>query len=347
MKIPKPERLPSGSYRVRLRLDGQSVSITKPTEREAIREAELIKAQHRNDIKTRPTGGNKTLHAAIDDYIASRENVLSPSTIRGYREIQRNRFKAYHNKPIGSTNWQRAVNDESKLVSAKTVKNAWGFIRSVLMENGLDVSVRLQAVPAAEKEWLTPEQIPVFLEAVKGLPCEIPALLALSSLRKSELLGLDWENVDMYNKIIHVRGAAVRGPDESFVKREQNKTGASTRDVPMIPQLYDALNAVKDKSGPVITCHYQTPYKQIKAVCDRLGIPNMGLHGLRHSFASLCYSIGLSELETMEIGGWSDYGTMRRIYTHLSENDRRKSGDKFTDFFKNAHENAHNNLKTR
>lgn len=343
MKIPKPEKLPSGSYRVRLRLDGQSVSITKPTEREAIKAAELIKAQHRNDIKTRPTGGAVKLTAAIDDYIKERENVLSPSTIRGYREIQRNRFKAYHNKAIGSTNWQKAVNEESRICSPKTVKNAWGFIRSVLTENGLDVTVRLPAVPARDKDWLEPEQIPVFMEAIKGQPCEIPALLALSSLRKSELLGLDWENVDMKNRIIHVRGAAVRGPGESFVKRDQNKTGASTRDVPMIPQLYDALAAVENKSGPVITCHYQTPYKQIKAMCDRLGFPNVGLHGLRHSFASLCYHLGMSELETMEMGGWSDYQTMRKIYTHLSENDRAKSADKFTDFFKNAHGNAHGN----
>lgn len=341
MKIPKPEKLPSGSYRVRLRLDGQSISITKPTEREAIKAAELIKAQHRNDIKTTPTGGAVKLTAAVDAYIAARENVLSPSTVRGYREIQRNRFKAYHAKPIGSINWQRAVNDESRLCSPKTLKNAWGFIRSVLAENGLDVSARLPSVPPAEKEWLQPEQIPVFLEAVKGQPCEIPALLALSSLRKSELLGLEWDNVDLDARVIHVRGARVRGENETFVKRVQNKTGASVRDVPMIPQLYDALSAVEEKSGSVIKCHYQTPYKQIRALCERVGLPNVGLHGLRHSFASLCYHLGMNELETMKIGGWSDYQTMRKIYTHLSEKDHEKSADRFTDYFKNAHEIAH------
>jgi len=72
MKVPKSEKLPSGSYRIRLRLGGESISITKPTERKAIREAEKIKADYRNGIKTRPTGGAMPLSVAIDDYIANR-----------------------------------------------------------------------------------------------------------------------------------------------------------------------------------------------------------------------------------------------------------------------------------
>lgn len=347
MKIPKPEKLPSGSYRVRLRLDGQSVSITKPTEREAIREAELIKAQHRNDIKTRPTGGNVPLHAAIDDYISSRENVLSPATIRGYRVIQKYRFQTYTNRPIGSINWQRAVNEESRLVSAKTLKNSWGFVRSVLMENGLDVSVRLPAVPVAEKEWLTPEQIPVFLEAVKGQPCEIPALLALSSLRRSEIFALDWQDIDLRNRVIHVRGAMTIDESNSYVLRDQTKTASSTRAVPIfIDQLYRALSAVENKTGAVVSSNPSTPFKQIRSVCARAGLPNPGVHGLRHSFASLCYHLGINEMTAMEIGGWSDFQTMRKIYTHLSEIDRMKNADKLADFFKNAHGNAHDISKS-
>ena len=329
-----------------MRLGGVSVSVTDPDPTNCKHKAELIKAEHRNG-KRATKRVSLTLGEAIDTYIARRTNVLSPSTVRGYKEIQRNRFKAYHNKTINSINWQKAINDEARIVSPKTLKNAWALVRSVLMENGLDISVRLPAVPSADKAWLTPEQIPVFMEAIKGQPCEIPALLALSSLRKSELLGLDWDNVDLERKVIHVRGAAVRGPNESFVHKKQNKTGASVRDVPLIPQLYDALVAVENKTGPVITCHYQTPYKQIRAVCERLEIPNVGLHGLRHSFASLCYHLGMSELETMSIGGWSDYQTMRKIYTHLSENDRVNGADKFTDFFKNANKNANAEQETQ
>ena len=230
-----------------------------------------------------------------------------------------------------------------KTVSPKTIKNTWGFIKSVLKENGIDVSnmdVTLPDIPKTERPYLEPDQILIFLEAIKGQPCEIPALLALSSLRKSELLGLTWDNVNLENRVIHIRGASVRGDNDQLIDRKQNKNTSSTRDVPMIPQLYDALVKVENKTGKVITCHYQTPYKQIRAISIKAGLPPQGLHTLRHSFASLAYHLGLSELETMRIGGWSDYGTMRKIYTHLSSKDAAKAENKFTKFFENANKNA-------
>ena len=59
------------------------------------------------------------------------------------------------------------------------------------------------------------------------------------------------------------------------------------------------------------------------------------MHALRHSFASLAYSLGLSELATMRLGGWADYGTMRKIYTHLSKHDLADAADTLSDFFAN------------
>ncbi|MCF0174062.1 MAG: hypothetical protein HUJ95_01860, partial [Bacteroidales bacterium] len=66
-----------------------------------------------------------TLSEAIDEYIETRSNILSPATIRGYRIIQRARFTEYMPKPVNApVDWQRAVNDEVKLCSPKTLKNA-------------------------------------------------------------------------------------------------------------------------------------------------------------------------------------------------------------------------------
>ena len=75
-------------------------------------------------------------------------------------------------------------------------------------------------------------------------------------------------------------------------------------------------------------------------VCNILGIPNVGAHGLRHSFASLAYHLGFSDLQTMEFGGWSDIQTVRGIYTHIAKIDRVKATNAMTNFYKNANENA-------
>lgn len=346
MIVPKPEKLSSGAYRVRLRLDGESISITRPTAREATREAEKIKADYRNGIRNVPTGGAVRLYDAIESFIAGRENVLSPSTLRGYRGIQRNHFRSYMSKHLDAIDWQAAVNIEARTNSPKSVKNYWWFITGVLKDNGLTPPhVRLPAAIPNETPWLTPEQIPVFMAAIRGTPGEIGALLALHGLRRSEIYGLQWGDIDGH--VIHIHQSLIVGEDGKPILRQQNKTYSSTRNVPiMIPRLAELLAAAENQTGAVVTTHIGTLSKNVEAACKRAGLPNVTAHGLRHSFASLCYSLGLGELDTMRLGGWSDYQTMRKIYTHLSEGDKQKSVARITDYFRNAHDNAHGKPKT-
>ena len=107
----------------------------------------------------------------------------------------------------------------------------------------------------------------------------------------------------------------------------------------MIPELLAALEAVEDKSGPVVRCNPNTIYHQINRVCARNGLPRVGTHGLRHSFASLGYHLGVPELEMMQLGGWADNQTMIRIYTHIANADRVRAENAMAGFFtQNANE---------
>lgn len=344
MKVPKPRKVSSGNYFIQLRLGGESISVTAVNEKECRRQAALIKAEYLAGVKQRrKVGMNKTLHQAIDDYIAARSNTLSPSTIRGYRYIQRNRFQSVMQTPIKDIkNWQALCNIEAKFVKPKTLKNAIGLISSVLLENGITMeSVRLPQIMQNQRPWLEPEEVLQFVKAVEGKPCEIHALLALHGLRRSEILALTWDNIDLKKKLIHVKGAIVVGEDNQLVHKETNKTKTSTRTVPiMIPALLKALEKVENKTGRVVSYYPNTLRKQINRICETCGLPKVGVHGLRHSFASLAYHLKLSELETMELGGWSDAQTMRKIYTHLAKVDRLKAPSKVAGFFENANQNA-------
>ena len=333
MKIPNARRLPSGQYHVRLRLGGETIYITRPTEREATAAAKLVKAEYVNGIRTH-IGSSSTLYDVVGDYIDARAAVISPSTLRGYQAYQRTRFQAYMQRPVSSIKWQQMINEEARLgVSPKTLKNAWGLVRSALAAIGMEASVRLPAQIPREKDWLTMDEIRTFSDAIRGQPGEIGALLALCSLRRSEIYGLQWEDVDLEADRIRVHRSLVLGEDAAPVLRQQNKTAASTRTVPiMIEQLHDALAAVEDKTGPVVPGNIGTLRKQISRACKAAGLPDVGVHGLRHSFASMCYALGVPELAAMQLGGWSDYQTMRRIYTHLSEKDREKSADRIAAF---------------
>ena len=336
MRVPKPTRLPSGNYRVQITIDGKRISITSPDPLDAMAQAAALR-----EIKRTPTA--ITLGRCLDDYIELKEPVLSPSTVKAYRSYRKYRFQNYMDKKLSTLDrktLQKMVSEEAGTVSPKTLKNAWGLVSAALSSQGMDASgVALPAVPAAERPWLTAEEILVFLDKVKGEPCEIPALLALCSLRRSEIAALTWDDIDLKNNIINVRKALVEG-EGGFVEKKTNKTKGSTRKVPIIiPQLRDALMAVPEKKGRIITKHPNTIYQQVNKVCEEAGLPKVGCHGLRHSFASLSWMLQIPYLEVMKLGGWTNPGTLQRIYTHLSQGQMNEATEKLSDFFRtrNAH----------
>lgn len=350
MKVPKPRKLPSGSWFIQLRLNGVSVPVTAATERECRRQAELIKAEHRAGKRdVAKAAADPTLRQAIDAYIGKRKNTLSPSTIDGYRRIQRNRFRAYMDKPLSRLrDWQAICDEEAELCAPKTLRNAYRFIVSVLSENGVAAKkVTLPVMTPHTREWLDPEQITVLVESVHGTSAVFPVLLALHSLRRSEMLALEWADIDLRRNTLRICGAVVQDETHAFVKRDANKNETSTRVIPiMIPELREALEQVpqEERQGAVITCSPHTVCNRINWACRRAGLPEVGTHGLRHSFASLAYHLGMSELETMEIGGWADSQTMHKIYTHLAAADRLKAENRMAAYYKNANENANRNL---
>lgn len=340
MKVPKPRKLSSGNWYIYLRLGGEGVSITETTEKKCIRAAQVIKAKYLAGKREKAAEAKKpiTLTQAIDKYIEARENILSPSTIRGYRTIQKHRFTDAMLLSLGrDIDWQKIVNEEAQLCSAKTLTNAWHFISSVLKEStGESPTVRLPQVIKADRPFLEPEQIETFVKAIHGDAAEVPALLALSSLRRSEIKGLLWRNIDLHKQIIHVRGAAVYNENHKLVQKVENKNNTSRRDVPMIPQLLEALSNM-DSYKPddfVVEMPTNTIYAHINRVCKCNGLPLVGLHGLRHSFASLAYHLGMPAKIAMEIGGWSNDQTMQKIYTHIAQTDRIKSQNQMLTYFK-------------
>lgn len=248
---------------------------------------------------------------------------------------------------ITQEQWQRAVNLEAKICSAKTLKNAWGFVSTVIHDQtGVRINVRLPQVVANDLPFLTAEQIPAFLDAIQGSRYEIPILLALSSLRRSEILALHWKDIDLKKGCIHVRGAAVWDENDKLVYRKENKNSTSRRTVPfLIPQLRDAVMQA-DKSGEyIIRCAPNVLRYNINKACRTAGLPEVGTHGLRRSFASLAYHLGVPEEVTMKAGGWADIYTMRKIYTKVSDKDISDQGSKYVAFFEKIGTENCNDMK--
>ena len=353
MKVPKPRKMSSGNWFIQLRLGGVSTTITATSKTECINQAELVKAEYRTgkrQLSKTPVDRSFTVKEAIDNYIEKRSNTLSPLTIRGYRIIQKNRFKRIMDKPVADIkreDWQGIVNKEAGLCAPKTLKNAWGFMRSVIKDCSGEYppEVTLPTEIPNETEFLDPDQIKVFVAAVKDTNYAVPALLALSSLRASEIEALKWEDIPKNPKFIKVSGAVVLDENNKRVNKKSNKNIQSARNVPiMIPELSDALEKKRKDKGPVMPFRQNSLRYGIEKICKENDLPNVGIHGLRHSFASLAYHLQIPEKIAMEMGGWSDSGTMHKIYTHIARSDMTRYQTAMTDFYsKKEKENANKN----
>lgn len=354
MKVPKAKKQPSGSWFIQLRLGGKSIPVTAATEKACVREAQAIKAEYlagRRSALGENTEQELTLMKAIDNYIANKSAILSPSTVRGYRSIQDFRFPSVmHRKirEIKDEEWQGLINMEVGYASATTVRKAFSFIRTVIMQQTGHVipmaQITLPDGPPAVREFLQPDEIPVFVQAVKDTDVAIPALLALSSLRISEIYALRWESIGNQPKFIRVAGSVVLGPDKKMVRKSKNKNRSSTRNVPLlIPELTAALERERKPSGPVVEWSQNYVRRRIHQICTEVNITDVTVHGLRHSFASLAYHLRVPEQIAMEIGGWADQTTMHKIYTHIATSDITRYQTQLAEFFKNANENANEN----
>ena len=318
-----------------MRLNGVSIPITAESEIECERLAYLKKSEFlAGKTNVQRTPKETTLQEALNRYLNANKATLSPSTYRSYTIYARNRFPNYRSKKLSQIKWQKMIDDELENASEKTVKNAWSLVSPALRHVGYPVpAVRLSQVPITEIPFLQPDEISKFCQAVKGRKFEVPVLLALQGLRLSELRGLKWTDIDLKRKTITIRGAVVQSINGD-VDKKTNKNDTSTRTVPiMIDQLHTALTAVPDKTGPVVRIKGCSLLADVKRTCKIAGVTEVTTHGLRHSFASLCFYLKIPEKQIEQWGGWKNSVVLHRIYIRISaqmESDNQKA---FSAFF--------------
>jgi len=343
----KAIQLPSGNWRVRVLcgykyVDGKQVrdykSITESSEKKAMLEALKYEEKYK-DVKR--DSSNMTFSEAIDAYINSKSNILSPSTIRGYRAIQRNRMQLIMQVQLNrltKANIQAAINQDSGECSAKTVANSYCLLSAILAEYRPDFQYKIalpQKKPFQGKA-LTPDQIGQLIKAVVNTDVEIPVLLALwLGMRRSEILGLQWSAVDFKAMEITVKEALV--PDENHhMVLKGTKTVNSTRTLQMPQYICDKLKAVEHTDDFVTHINPVTLRKHLVKLLKANDLPQIRLHDLRHTMASVGLSLNIADKYMMERGGWSSTQTMKKIYQHTLSAEKLAVDKLIDSFFEKA-----------
>lgn len=339
MRIPKATKLSSGMWSIQLRLGGVSRTITAESKRKVENMATLYKSEYKNGLiePVRASQGIKkpTLRSAMESYISVLTNVLSPSTIRGYDTIARTRFKAWADMRLDDIkDWQEVLNEEAETCSAKTLKNAWSFAKGAIERQGVKIGkVTLPSVAKKEHTFLDVEEAKRFVRLLKGTDIEAVCLLALHSLRRSEILALTKADINLNEGqygMIHVNGAAVLDKNNVLVEKDTNKTDLSTRSIPiLIPRLREVINEHPD--GKFITVNPHAVWRKINKFCEKNGFPILGFHGFRHTFVVIAFDAGLNAFTTQRVGGWSNPNTVNDIYYHLSLRQKNEAFEKISE----------------
>ena len=171
-----------------------------------------------------------------------------------------------------------------------------------------------------QRKALTLEEFEDISNNLYKLNEEDAMLLAIpmyTGLRRGEVLGLKWEDIDIENRLIHIRRSVTHAGTNNPVIGTP-KTKAGERDVYLSEHLLKYLDRPGRKGfvfggeKPVTFCHYNNTWERINKKIDLHGAT---LHSLRHTYITLCSTE--TDIKTLQgVAGHSTIAMTMDRYAH-------------------------------
>ncbi|WP_157102132.1 tyrosine-type recombinase/integrase, partial [Nocardia caishijiensis] len=206
---------------------------------------------------------------------------------------------------------------------------------------------RLVELPAWQRKDITPwttDEAARFLEVTRNEPL-YPAflLLILYGMRRGEVLGLRWSDVDWDANELHIRQQLQQVRNE--LEAGPVKTSAGRRDLPLLLLVRQALQRhqvahdanqtrpdddldlvfLSEAGTPIWPRNFVRTFHQI---CERAGLPRIKLHHLRHTVATFLNNFGIPARDAQIILGHAHISTTQQIYQHGDTRTQRKALDR-------------------
>ena len=277
------KKLPSGNYRVRVHVgNGKYKSFT--AERKA--DAEYAANLYLQTCKDKSSPTKITVGEAIDQYIESKSNILSPSTIREYRRMRKQYLKTIIDKPVfklSNQEVQSAINIEAQTHAYKTVRNIFGLLSA----------------------------------ALKG-KVDLDILSACLGLRRGEIAPLDYSDIDFQRKTITISKSMVLNSSGEWVVKKP-KTYSGNRTLKVYDFVLDKVQERKDANLPLISLTPNQISDEFSYALEKTGLPHFRFHDLRHYNASVMLSLNIPDKYAMERMGHATNNMLKTVYQHTMQ----------------------------
>ncbi len=303
---------------------------------------------------------NMLKQTTYENYIIYYETHIKDSMI-GKMELDKlttNDFQSYYNGKL-----QNGRSDGKGQLSPRTVRYLHIIIsgaldqavKNGLLERNVSRNVVLPAKRHKEIQPLTIEEVNIFLESIRDDRLFALYLLEITTgMRKGEILGLQWSNIDFVNKRITVQQSLCNVKDYSDNDRKyklvlmEPKTEKSKRTLPLNNAVIAALtkhrsiqNIEKQMYAEIYNDNdivfaredgqFISPrelLRRYQILLKKAGIEKKRFHDLRHTFASILLNEKESPKVIQELLGHANISTTMDIYSHVLEETKVKSIEK-------------------
>lgn len=271
---------------------------------------------------------------AANNYIEAKSDVLSPTTIQGYKTILKNncgRMLTVQLSDINHRLVQDWVNELTVSKSPKTVHNVYGFFTAVLSYNDCDIKLSKVRLPQKCKTFKRLPTPQIVIDTFKGSDIEIPVLLGIwCGMRISEILGI--RKCDIDGDVLTINQVLVTVDNKPTIKHNA-KTYNSNRQIKLPKPILDLIdNTDSDSKEPIIKLTRKQVYGRfVKAMAEQ-GY-KITFHDLRHINASVMAVLNVPDIYAMERGGWSNTNTLKGVYQQTFDSDRKKVDNQIDNYF--------------
>jgi integrase len=236
-------------------------------------------------------------------------------------------------------------------LAARTIGHAHRVLSKALRDAEIDGLVaknvcKLQKAPkVADSEMTIARDVPGLVDKLRSERLYVPALVALfTGMRLGEVLALRWNRVDLDGKVIQVREALE--PTNAGVRFKMPKSKAGRRDITLPGVLVDVLREYRKaalemrmklgagrlpddallfanlEGDPLQPSNVSSDWGDL---AERIGVPGVTFHGLRHTHASQLIASGVDIVTISKRLGHAKPSVTLAIYAHMITSDDSKA----------------------
>ena len=353
---------------------GEKFTVYGENPRKVKKELDNLRYEVEHSMYEKPS--NITVDAWFWEWISTyKSRTVKPTTLERYQSVYKNHIQP----PLGK---KRLVdiraNDIQKILNAMADQNfarqTIGFTKvtlngmceqarknKLIKENPLSDVTIPNGAGKRQRTSLTRQEQELVLEYMQTYAPKYYTLYALAlctGMRRGELLGLRWQDVDFSKRMIHVTGTLAKlSARGSKPYRGTPKTKTSYRDIPMTREAYEILKCerkeqlrVKMQQGeqwkplegledlvflsqtgkPQSRSNIEHANQRIKKQIEKDGkeITPFSFHSLRHTFATRAIENGMNPQTLKAILGHSSLSMTMDLYSHVMEDTKAQEMEK-------------------